>query len=279
MPAATDADTTPPAIQNNNSSSEVSGASARDLSRQAGPQAKAKTTAAAKAGPKAKAESKPAAKAGPRAKSEPKAAAKAIPKAKAESTSSSGSSKKPAASNGSSKKSASSVSLKKPAASGASLKKALTTSETPLLDKAKTSKLSGFDKMADLCKPVVRKRLHEDSDDDETDPEDDEEEEGEEGEEEGLEDDGVVNPDTFAPASLKLDRCKKKKFDQLLESGSLPPKIANMYRVALTLKTGKRDRIRDIVNSAIDRRFDGKLNMNTSKPIFNQPEAHGWLTY
>ena len=81
----------------------------------------------------------------------------------------------------------------------------------------------------------------------------------------------MVNP--------KLDRCKKKKFDQLLESGSLPAKITAMYRAALTLKTGKRDRIRDIVNNAIDRRFDGKLDMNTCNPIFNQTQAHGWLTY
>ncbi len=107
-----------------------------------------------------------------------------------------------------------------------------------------------------------------------------------------MSDDGVVNPNTFAHDSLQLDRSKKKKFDQLLESGSLPANVTAMYSAALTLKTGKRDRIRDIINSAIDRKLDGKLALNTCKPLFSQTEAfkcskhamficaaHTWLTY
>ena len=234
------------------------------------PKAKARPKAAAKADPKAKAESKPAAKAGPKAKAESKPAANAGPNKVTN--------RKPASATKSSA-SASSGPLRKPAAarSASSAKGKKNATKAALLAEVeslpakvfKLNRLSGFDNLADICKPVIRKRAHEETEDEEES--DLEEEEG--GEEEGLNDDGVVNPDTFAPDSLKLDRSKKKKFDQLLESGSLPAKVTAMYSAALTLKTGKRDRVRDIINSAIDRKMDGKLALNTCKPIFSQTEA------
>ena len=302
MPAATGADATPPQSPSRKASSPVSGASpsallklkAKEATINEGvkgkppvkvvPKAKAQRKAAAKAGPKAKAESKPAAKANPKAKAESKAAANAGPKKVTN--------RKPASATQSSA-SASSGPLRKPAAarsaSSAKGKKHVIKEIASLPAKVfKQNKLSGFDKMADICKPVIRKRAHEETENEEE--VDSEDEEGEE--EEGLNDDAVVNPDTFAPESMKLDRCKKKKFDQLMESGSLPAKVTAMYSAALTLKTGKRDRVRDIINSAIDRSMDGKLALNTCKPIFSQTEAfkcskhamficvtHTWLTY
>ena len=234
------------------------------------PKAEAKSKAAAKGNPNGKAKSKPAAKADPTKVTTRKPSSASRSSASA----SSGPLRKPAAA-----KSASSAKGKK-----------RVIIEIPFLsEKAfKPNKLSGFDKMVDICKPVVRKRAHEETEDEEE--VDLEEDEGEE--EEGLNDDGVVNPDTFAPDSLKLDRSKKKKFDQLLESGCLHEKVTEMYSAALTLTTGKRDRIRDIINSAIDRKMDGKLALNTCKPIFTQTQAlkcskhamficdaHTWFTY
>ncbi len=248
------------------------------------PKADPKTSAGskAKAEPKAAAKADPKASAGSKAKAQLKAAAKAGPKAGAETKSSA------SASNGPLRRPAA-AKTKRPEHWKTKAKKHVINEIPPSIKVFKPSKLSGFDRMADLCKPVIRnKRAREETEDEEES--DVEEEEGEE--EEGLNDDGVVNPNTFAPESRKLDRSKKKKFDQLMESGSLPAKVTDMYSAALTLKTGKRDRVRDIINSAIDRKMDGKLTLDTCKPIFTQTEAlkcskhamficaaHTWFTY
>ena len=285
MPADTGADGTPPPSPSRRASSPVSGASPGDLLKL---KAKGATINGGVDGKPQKAD--PKAKAGSKAKTGSNAAAKADPKAKAGSKAAA---KANAGSKSTSSASASSGPLKKPSAgrsaSSAKGKKHVIKEIESLPAKVfKQNKLSGFDKMADICKPVIRKMAHEGTEDEEES--DVEEEEGEE--EEGLNDDRVVNPDTFAPESMKLDRRKKKKFDQLMESGSLPAKVTEMYSAALTLKTGKRDRFRDIINSAIDRSMDGKLALNTCKPIFSQTEAfkcskhamficvaHTWLTY
>jgi hypothetical protein len=234
------------------------------------PKALAKSKAAPKVHPKAKAKSNPTAKADPTRVIKRRPA----PASNSSASASSGPLKRPSAAN------------KSVSAKGKHHVIREVKSLSASVSKPKT--LSGYDKLAEICRPVLRKRPHEETEDEEE--VDLEEEEGEE--EEGVCDDHVVNPDTFAPDSLKLDRCKKKKFDQLLESGSLPAKVTAMYEAALVLKTGKRDKIRDIINSAIDRKEDGKLILDTCKPIFTQTEAfkcpkhavficaaHTWFTY
>ncbi len=231
MPADSGADATPPPSQ---SLVPASGASPSNLlnliARGANindpvevvQQVKAESNAAAKGNPKAKAKSKPAAKADPKKVTTRKSASASNSSASA----SSGPFRKPAAA-----KTKVHQHFRKPKG-----KKHVIHEVQSLSAKAfKPNKLSGFDKMVDICKPVVRKRAHEETDDEAQ--VDWYEEEGEE--EEGLNDDGVVNPNTFAPDSKKLDRSKKKKFDQLLESGLLPANAIAMYSAARTLKTGK----------------------------------------
>jgi hypothetical protein len=191
------------------------------------PKAKAKSKAAAKGNPKAKAQSKPAAKAYPTAKAESKPAANAVPKKVTTRKSASASNSSASASIGPSRRPAAAMTevpqnfrkpkgkthaaaitqvpqhFRKPKGKKHVIKEVKSLSAKTF----KPNKLSGYDKMAEICRPVVRKRAHEETQyEEEVDLE---EEEG--GEEEGLCDDRVVNPDTFAHDSITLDKSKTKE--------------------------------------------------------------------
>ena len=98
---------------------------------------------------------------------------------------------------------------------------------------------------------------------------DDEKEEPEE--EQDFEDDKEL--DDFDDSESKTtDRCKKQKFMQMLSSGQVPAHVANMWKESTTMKTGRLDRQRLIINSLFDRSAAGRLIMNTSKPLFTSEE-------
>ena len=177
MPADSGADTTPPPSQ---SLVPASGASPSNLlnliARGANindpvevvQQVKAESNAAAKGNPKAKAESTPAAKADPATKAGSKPAAKACPKkvttlkpasaAKSSVSASRGPLRKPAAA-----KSASSAKGKRNVMKAALLEKI----ESSHAKVVKPNKPSGYDKMADICKHIVRRMEHEETEDEE----------------------------------------------------------------------------------------------------------------
>lgn len=106
-----------------------------------------------------------------------------------------------------------------------------------------------------------------------------EEEKDEEMKEEGEEEyphetDDVVN-DEFQMAVVdpvddmaSVDRSKKQKFLQMLTDGSLPSYIKQEWTKSLTLKTGKLELQRRLINSAFDRTEQGKLLLSLNKPLF-----------
>ena len=100
-------------------------------------------------------------------------------------------------------------------------------------------------------------------------------EETEEGkaDEEGCEEetktvDECVEPDKFdMDDGATLNRSKNNKFIKLLESGQLPQWLSDEYHKISKLKTGKRDKMRDLINQALDHK-GGKLILSTDKPCF-----------
>lgn len=100
---------------------------------------------------------------------------------------------------------------------------------------------------------------------------DDDKEEGEEEEEEKeFEEDKEI--DDFEDSAKTTDRCKKQKFMQMLSSGQVPAHVANMWKESTTMKTGRLDRQRLIINSLFDRSAAGRLIMNTNKPVFTSEQ-------
>ena len=118
------------------------------------PKANAKSKAAAKGNPKAKAKSKPAAKADPTKVTTRKPSSASRSSASA----SSGPLRKPAAA-----KSASSAKGKRNVMKAALLEKI----ESSHAKVVKPNKPSGYDKMADICKHIVRRMEHEETEDEE----------------------------------------------------------------------------------------------------------------
>ena len=66
----------------------------------------------------------------------------------------------------------------------------------------------------------------------------------------------------------KLNRSKSNKFVKMLDCGQLPQWLADEYRRLMALKVGKRDKIRDLINQALDHK-GGKLILSTDKPYFH----------
>ena len=89
-------------------------------------------------------------------------------------------------------------------------------------------------------------------------------------EEETKTQDECVEPDKFDMEERdgKLNRSKNKKFIQMLDGGQLPQWLADEYHKALALKVGKREKIRDLINAAMDHK-GGKLILNIDKPFFH----------
>ena len=105
---------------------------------------------------------------------------------------------------------------------------------------------------------------------------DDEQQEGEKGEEEELDDDPCT--DFGMPAEEKVqdnnkDRSKDYKFKAMYNSGQLPSWLAAEWEKTTKMKAGRQERQRELVNNAIDRKDNGKLMVNTDKPMFAELQA------
>ena len=61
----------------------------------------------------------------------------------------------------------------------------------------------------------------------------------------------------------------------MLESGTLDQNVKDMYEAAQKLKTGKSEKVRKIINNAIDRDHRGRLSLNTAKPMFTETKDLG----
>ena len=110
---------------------------------------------------------------------------------------------------------------------------------------------------------------------------DDDHQEGERGEEEELDDDPCMD-EAFGmadkehknlPGGKSKDRSKDFKFKALYKSNQLPTWLAEEWEKASMMKSGRQERQREIVNNAIDRKADGRLLMNTDKPMFAELQA------
>ncbi|CAE7612564.1 unnamed protein product [Symbiodinium microadriaticum] len=110
---------------------------------------------------------------------------------------------------------------------------------------------------------------------------DDDHQEGGRGEEEELDDDPCMDED-FGMAEREeknqtggknKDRSKDYKFKAMYKSGQLPSWLAEEWEKASAMKSGRQERQREIVNNAIDRKADGRLLMNTDKPMFAELQA------
>ena len=88
-------------------------------------------------------------------------------------------------------------------------------------------------------------------------------------EEEAKTQDECVEPNKFdmEEQGAKLNRSKSNKFVKMLDCGQLPQWLADEYRRLMALKVGKRDKIRDLINQALDHK-GGKLILSTDKPCF-----------
>ena len=104
---------------------------------------------------------------------------------------------------------------------------------------------------------------------------DDDHQEGERGEEEELDDDPCMDEAFGMDKDEKnqKDRSKDYKFKALYRNGQLPTWLAEEWEKANAMKSGRQERQREIVNNAIDRKADGRLLMNTDKPMFAELQA------
>ena len=96
----------------------------------------------------------------------------------------------------------------------------------------------------------------------------------EEEEEEVLEEDPVDEKEFALPkketeTKETKDRSKNNKFLKLLESKQLPSWLVEAWNATMKMGPGKLERQRSIVNEAFDH-SEGKLVLNTSKPLFEE---------
>ena len=171
--------------------------------------------------------------------------------------------KKPAAAKGSGKNSGDKE--KKAALKAAALKKAAA-------EKAAALKKAAAEKKKEKEKAKKRKR----EEDWKSGLDDDSAQEGEKGEEEELDDDPCT--DFGMPAGEKVedenkDRSKDYKFKSMYKSGQLPSWLAAEWEKTTKMKAGRQERQRELVNNAIDRKENGKLMVNTDKPMFAELQA------
>ena len=105
--------------------------------------------------------------------------------------------------------------------------------------------------------------LQEDKEEEAPEVEEDDQENVEEEEEQD-------NADFFECDEAKKDRSKDNKFKALLSEGSLPDYVVQAWKKTLSMKKGRTEEQRKIVNQVLDRTKDGKLMVNLEKPMFAQ---------
>ena len=105
--------------------------------------------------------------------------------------------------------------------------------------------------------------LQEDQEEEAPEVEEDDQENVEEEEE-------LDNADFFECDEAKKDRSKDNKFKALLSEGSLPDYVVQAWKKTLSMKKGRTEEQRKIVNQVLDRTKDGKLMVNLEKPMFAQ---------
>ena len=76
------------------------------------------------------------------------------------------------------------------------------------------------------------------------------------------------NADFFECDEAKKDRSKDNKFKALLSEGSLPDYVAQAWKKTLSMKKGRTEEQRKIVNQVLDRTKDGKLMVLIPKFFF-----------
>ena len=76
------------------------------------------------------------------------------------------------------------------------------------------------------------------------------------------------NADFFECDEAKKDRSKDNKFKALLSEGSLPDYVAQAWKKTLSMKKGRTEEQRKIVNQVLDRTKDGKLMVLIPKIFF-----------
>ena len=103
-----------------------------------------------------------------------------------------------------------------------------------------------------------------------TKEQDDEKEDAEE-EKEFDEDKEVEDVEDIA--SRTTDRSKKQKFLAMLCANQLPSHIVSMWHESTSMKTGRLERQRMMINSLFDRSVAGRLILNTNKPIFTSQQS------
>ena len=98
-------------------------------------------------------------------------------------------------------------------------------------------------------------------------------------EEENQEQDPEVNPGEidFNPEQRK-DRSKNKKFMLMLHGGGLPEFVTAEWQRTLTLKTGKLDAQRKLINTVFQKK-DGKLQVRLDAPYVAQLKDHTQSKY
>ena len=65
-----------------------------------------------------------------------------------------------------------------------------------------------------------------------------------------------------------LNRSKSNKFIKMLQAGQLPQWLVDEYQKLMALKVGKREKVRDLINLALDHK-GGKLILSTDEPYFH----------
>lgn len=93
-------------------------------------------------------------------------------------------------------------------------------------------------------------------------------------EEKDFEDDMEIEQNTETnEQDKKTDRCKKQKFMSMLAGNQLPDFVKKQWESTKTMKTGRTEAQRCIINAAFDRSAQGKLILSLEKPVFQSARA------
>ena len=96
-------------------------------------------------------------------------------------------------------------------------------------------------------------------------------------EEQDFEDDQEIDQfaleKTDGDDTKKTDRPKKQKFQAMLAGNQLPDYVKKQWDTTKTMKSGRTEAQRTIINSIFDRTSQGKLILSLDKPVFNSMRA------
>ena len=96
-------------------------------------------------------------------------------------------------------------------------------------------------------------------------------------EEQDFEDDQEIDQfaleKTDGEENKKTDRSKKQKFQAMLAGNQLPDYVKKQWENTKTMKSGRTEAQRTIINSIFDRTSQGKLILSLDKPVFNSMRA------